>query len=290
MLIDLRYHLTSLVAVFLALAVGILVGSSFIGGSSVKGLEEEFVKLRTDIHIQQRAAENLREQIKKHSEFGEAAAPVLVKGRLPWRRVAIIQTGDYSEAAQSAKSILEEAGAKVVSVTTLANLDSESAKEQIIRAVELITGETEAEDPVGRLLEIVADCVAAGSNPEALDILERKGLLSKAGDYGQRVFRVVLIGGDRQKESKRAQHIDLVLIDKLKAAGVVTLIGAEPVDAVTSYIPAYHRKSIPTVDDVNLAMGKVALVFAVAGEQGNFGVKKSADRVAPRFFETGKWQ
>lgn len=290
MLIDLRYHLITLVAVFLALAVGILAGSSFIAGSSVKSLEQEFAKLRAENRAQRELVEDLREQLKYRSEFESAAAPVLVNNRLLWRRVAIIQTGDYSEATQSAKSILEEAGANVLSVTTLANLDAPSARARVVRAVELITGETDVADPVGRALEVVADSVATGSDLEALEILESKGLLSSAGDYDRRVLYVVLIGGDRRKGSKRAQRVDLPLIDELKAAGVTTIVGAEPVDAATSYIPVYHRKAIPTVDDVDLPMGRVALVFAVLDGSGNFGVKKSADQVAPDFSEIGQWR
>ena len=290
MLIDLKYHLTSLVAVFLALAVGILVGSSFIAGSSVRGLEKEFGKLRTENRQQWKTIESLHEQIKKHSEFEKAAAPALVSGRLAGHRIAIIQTGDYSEATQRAKSILEEAGAKVVSVTTISNLDSESARQRAIRAVELIAGEVGEQDPVGHVLEIVAECVAAGTGSEALGVLEDKGLLSRAGEYDRRTLRVVLIGGCRQERSNRAQHTDLALIDKLVARGVITLVGAEPLDVGTSYIPVYHRKAIPTVDNVDQSMGQVALVCAVAGEAGNFGVKRSADRVAPDYLESGLWR
>lgn len=285
MLIDLRYHLTSLVAVFLALAVGILVGSSLIGGSSVKVLEREFAKLRTDNRMQQQTVDNLRERIKKQEEFETTAAPMLIENRLVWHRVAIIQTGDYSEATQGAKSIMEEAGASVVSVTTLSNLDSNAARGRLVKALKQITGETEIEDPVERMLGILAGCVAGGADPEALDVLENMGLLSRAGEYGRRVFYVVLVGGDKKRGSGRAQLVDLELIDQLKAVGVKTLVGAEPSSAVTSYIPMYHRKDIPTVDDIDLVMGKVALVYAVAGESGNFGIKKSAEQVAPDFFK-----
>ena len=289
MLIDLKYHLISLVAVFLALAVGIVVGSSYIAGSSVKGLEKEFVKLRVDNRQQQLKIEDMRDEINRHLEFDRAVAPYLTDNQLSWRRIALIQTGDYSEATQSAKAILEKAGARVASVTTISNLDSESARERAIRAVEVITGETPVE-PISRLMEITANCIATGSNPEALDILEQKGLLTASGEYDRKVLRIVLIGGSREKVSDRATHVDLPLIDALNAAGVVSLVGAEPLNAVTSYISAYHRKAVSTVDNVDQPMGQVALVYAMAGETGNFGVKRSADRVVPVYLESGKWR
>ena len=295
MLIDLRYHLISLVAVFLALAVGILVGSSFIVGSSIErqvaqGLERQFGTIRAENRKQQQLIENLREQTKKQMEFGRAAAPMLVHGRLSWRRVAVIQTGDYSSAAQSAKSILEEAGAKVTSVTTLSNLDSPSALERAGRAVELITGVQDEHDPRGRMLSIVADCIAGTASADALGVCEGKGLLSTVGDYERRVLTIVLVGGAKQAASRRAEHTDLVLIDKLKEHGAITIIGCEPFDAVMSYIPAYHRKAIPTVDNIDQPSGQVGLVFAVGGETGNLGAKKSADHVAPAYLESGQWR
>lgn len=289
MLIDLKYHLVSLAAVFLALAVGIVVGSSFIAGSSVKGLEKEFVKLRVDNRQQQLKIEDMKAEINSHLEFDRAVAPYLADSKLSGRRAAIIQTGDYSDATQSAKAILEEAGARVASVTTISNLDSDSARERANRAVEVIAGETPVE-PVGRLMEIVAGCIATGSNPEALSVLEEKGLLTASGDYDRKVLRVVLIGGSRQKISDRPSHVDLPLIDALNAAGVMTLVGAEPLNVATSYISAYHRKAIPTVDNVDQPMGQVALVYAMTGETGNFGVKRSADRVVPVYLESGQWR
>jgi len=289
-LIDLKYHLISLVAVFLALAVGMLMGSSFIAGTSVKGLEQQFARLRTENRQQRDVIESLRNQGAKQMEFGRAVAPMLVDSRLAMQRVAIIQTGDYSEATQSAKSILEQAGASVSSVTTLSYLDSPAAEKRISEAIEEITGEVETGDLVGRMLGILANCVATGSNREVLQVFEKHDLLTLAGDYEHRASRVVLVGGSRRRENIQSERADLALIDKLHEAGVVTIVGTEPADAVSSYIPIYHSKSIPTVDNIDQPTGQVALVYAVAGETGNFGIKKSADRVVPSSLGSGQWR
>ncbi len=295
MLIDLRYHVVTLVAVFLALAVGILVGSSFLAGTSVerqvaRGLEQEFGKLRTENHDQQITINNLNDQSKKRDDFDRAAAPMLVDGRLLHNRVAIIQTGDYSEATQSAKSILEEAGAHVASITTISDLNSETASDQARRAVELITGGPANSDPVALILDGIARSVVAGTDLRTMNILEQKGLITKVGKYDHRVQTVVLVGGSKEKDLQDSQLNDLALIDKLQSYGVLTIVAAEPAYAVTSYIRAYHRKNISTVDDVDQPMGQVSLVCMLAGETGNFGVKKSADRVVPAYLESKEWR
>ncbi|MHB0912181.1 MAG: copper transporter [Armatimonadota bacterium] len=294
MLIDLRSHIITLVSVFLALAVGIVVGSSFITGSSIEGriaggLEQEFGKLRTENQEKQAEVERLKAEIKRQTEFDAAIAPSLVKGKLAWRYVAIIQTGDYGEATESVKSALEQSGAVVTSVTVLSNLEPHDMQERAGETVKKITGADSAGDPVGRVLGMLANCAVTGKNGQVLKILDEDGLVSNSGDYS-RAGSVVLVGGNRTARSRRAQKIDLVLIDKLKEAGAVRVVGVEPVDAETSYIHTYRKVSVPTVDNVDRPMGQVSLVYALAGEIGNFGVKETADRAIPAALEKGDWR
>jgi uncharacterized membrane-anchored protein YhcB (DUF1043 family) len=282
MLIDLKYHLTSLVAVFLALAVGMLVGSSYIASSSLTGLEREFASLRVENRQNRKTIEALREELEKHKEFGSSAAPFLVDNLLRFYRVAIIQTGDYEDAAQRAKAILEKAGAEVISVTTVFDLTSKTAKHRATNAVIALTGGNEP-DPIGSVLETLAKCIATGADSGAIDILEENGLIAKVGQYNQRVTHVVLVGGCKVQHSKRPEKVDLVLIDKLTNFGVKSIVGVEPLVVGTSYIPLYHRKAVTTVDNIDQYIGQVCLVYAIAGETGSFGVKSSADKVSPDF-------
>jgi len=287
--VDFRYHLTSLIAVFLALALGLLLGSNFIGGSSIekqvaKSLERQFSQLREENRRQQESIEELRERLKKSEEFERGVLPSLVDKRLSWRRVAIVQTGDYSEAVQNAKSALEAAGARVTSVTTIPNLSGRSALERANRAVELITSESGVLDPITRVVQIVGNCIVTGSNPEAMEILEKEGLVTTSGDYNRRVSAVVVVGGGSVQNEKRALTVDLPLLEALKSQNVV-VIGCEPLYAGYSYIPTYQKKQISTIDNIDTPMGQVALVFAVLEDTGNFGLKDSADRILPKYFE-----
>lgn len=287
--VDFRYHLTSLIAVFLALALGLLLGSNLMTGSSIerevtKSLERQFSQLQEDNRRQQKVIQELNERLKKTEDFQRGLLPVLIGNRLSWRRVAIIRTGDYSEAVQSVKLALETAGARVSSVTTLPNLTGSSALDRASRAVELITGEYGVLDPITRVVQIIADCVATGSNPEAMNILEQKGLVTASGDYTRGVSTIVVVGGSKVRDERRPLRLDLPLLDGLTSQGVM-VVGCEPFYADYSYIPAYQRKQIPTVDNIDSAMGQIALVFAILGDFGNFGIKDSADRSLPRYFE-----
>ncbi|HEY3297406.1 MAG TPA: copper transporter, partial [Armatimonadota bacterium] len=229
MLIDLRQHIITLVAVFLALAVGIVLGSTFINGDSVERkvsgvLEKEFTKLRTENEDQQTRISQLSDQMRRQQEFDRSIAPRLVDRRLVNRSVAIIQTGDYDECVDSVRGILQKAGAEVRSVTVVSP-ENENTDTKAAMAVRSISGEVDLDKPVTRALEILANSVVTGVNPHAVEVLETKGLIKASGDYSRRTSLVVIVGGSQEIQSDLPSTIDSVLVDKIKAANVLEIVG-----------------------------------------------------------------
>ena len=91
-MISLRYHIVSLVAVFLALALGIVVGSTVLQEGTVSVLRA------TSQEVRQRSEENrtenlaLKQEISRLQSFGTAVLPELVQGRLRGRSVVLLDT------------------------------------------------------------------------------------------------------------------------------------------------------------------------------------------------------
>ncbi|MHB1458813.1 MAG: copper transporter [Armatimonadota bacterium] len=294
-LVDLKYHLTSLIAVFLALAVGIMVGSSFMAGSSMerqitKGLEKEFGKLRAENMKQQSSIQSMQTILERHNKFEAAIIPMLVEKRLVPYKVAIIQTGDYNGATQKVKAAIEMSGGHVINITTLSDLYGENTADNLSDIVASITGNGTDPRPVDRILQMIANCIISGSNPKTMEALASKGIVNIEGDYTEKGLRLVLVGGSKRANDSRADDIDLALIDKLKTTGAYSITGTEPLNVVTSYMSAYQSQGIATVDNIDEPMGQAALVFAIDGDTGNFGVKKSADRVSPTYLEESHWR
>jgi hypothetical protein len=112
--IDFRYHIVSLISVFLALAVGIALGAGplkeTIGDSltgQVQQLRQDRDALRTDLDAAQQTQSDQRAYL-------EAAAPRLLSGALTDRRVAIITIGPVDgDAAKAVATQLDAAGATV---------------------------------------------------------------------------------------------------------------------------------------------------------------------------------
>src|SRR3954469_1149342 len=109
-----RYHATSLVAVFLALAIGILIGAEF-GGDALtntrKDLEKSLVGNLQDARSQ---ADDLSGELGRSNEFGERLYPVLTSERLQGKRVAIIALGGLpGEVSAAVEEALAPTGAQL---------------------------------------------------------------------------------------------------------------------------------------------------------------------------------
>src|SRR6476659_3627878 len=88
-----RYHATSLIAVFIALAVGILVGAEF-GGDALTNTRKDLERSLTGNLQDARArADQLGAELSRSNEFADRVYPVLVRNRLAGKRIGIVALG-----------------------------------------------------------------------------------------------------------------------------------------------------------------------------------------------------
>jgi hypothetical protein len=118
--IDFRYHLVSLISVFLALAVGIALGAGPLKetiGDSLTGQVDQLRSERDDLRAELDAAGS---DLAASNAFVEAAGTELVAGTLADRRVAVVSLGTVDgDALAAVESQLTDAGATVSARTTL---------------------------------------------------------------------------------------------------------------------------------------------------------------------------
>src|SRR5436190_21967510 len=129
-MMDLRYHLASLMSVFLALAVGIVVGVS-LGSSerqaaAIQSLQRDVFAIRAeDQHLQEVKAD-LQHRLLAYEEAEKELLPLAVRGRLAGNRVALLLTGDAAAALEvPVIETLRLAGAEVA-ITALIPRDDPS--------------------------------------------------------------------------------------------------------------------------------------------------------------------
>ena len=113
-MIDFRYHLVSIVAVFLALAVGIVLGSTELRGVAISALDRTSSSLSNKLDAANNENNALQQQVQGDHEFASAAEPVLLKGLLNGKKVVIVTTpGASASVVNGIKTGLSDAGATV---------------------------------------------------------------------------------------------------------------------------------------------------------------------------------
>jgi Copper transport outer membrane protein, MctB len=113
-MIDFRYHLVSIVAVFLALAIGIVVGATALKPKVEEGLDNASRREQHQIEQNRTTITNLKNQIAADNALAEASGPRLLAGLLQDQRVVLVTApGADGSTISGITKDLALAGAKV---------------------------------------------------------------------------------------------------------------------------------------------------------------------------------
>ncbi|RKO66784.1 copper transporter [Desulfofundulus salinus] len=292
MIINLRYHIASLVAVFLALGLGILVGSTMLGNDALTKQQKQLAdklmvqmeQLREKNEAVEARANALEMDNQKQKQFEKQVLPVLVRDRLTGYRLAIIETNSYGF-PDDLIATLRLAGAEVESITTVLNGFYINGQDQTLQR-QLGWSNLTNEQLTTRLAGEIARGLVKGKS-KVLDVLVEENLIKITGNYGVPLDGVIIIGGSQDRDMVRVQTLDLPLIDTLLQYKI-PVYGVEETNVLYSYMPDYQKKRITTVDNIDTIPGQVALVIALTGKPGHYGVKPTAQKLLPEMDEGGK--
>src|SRR5919198_4846636 len=102
---DLRYHVTSLAAVFIALLIGILVGvalaSHGLGNTERKSLEDDVRRAQNRVDDLQARVDSLNQTSRSNATFVAGTYNALMTDRLKGKRVAVLFVGSVDHRIQS---------------------------------------------------------------------------------------------------------------------------------------------------------------------------------------------
>ena len=87
-------------------------------------------------------------------------------------------------------------------------------------------------------------------------------------------------------QKAKAGQLETALLGGI-AATRTPAVGIETSTTEPSSITFFQGNDLSSVDDVDLTAGKLAMVFAMLGAEGSFGVKGSADRLLPDLLTQG---
>jgi Copper transport outer membrane protein, MctB len=314
--ISLRYHIVSLVAVFLALALGIVVGSTVLQEGTVSALRA------TSQEVRQRSEENrtenvaLKQDLAHWQSFGATLLPGLVQDRLKGRSVVLVDTDKVDSGLRDGvRKVLEDAGAKVDGQITFADERLALGADADRTAAGRLLG-ADAGDPEvlrGQLVKRLAERLA---NPAAIpqddrqrasdvltglqdadflaDLRLSRPLAAGSDPFPRQDSIFVLLGPAATATTAVAPDAFLVpLADQVSGLAGRPVAGGEAADVPreTSWILALRdnravSRRVSGIDSVDKIYGQLALVEALEDSlqqeaAGQYGVKDGASGLLP---------
>jgi hypothetical protein len=275
-----RYHAASLAAVFLALAVGILIGVGF-GSDVVTGTAESLEEsLGSDLTEAREQVEDLEGDLERERDLSRRLFPAVVGGRLANEDVAIVAMGSLPEdLAGTVDEAIDHAGASLAEIAVVAMPpDFDAAIDELVGPRASRLSRAGALERAGRR---AGRALATGA--PVFDEVRRSLLRRYSGTptliQGAALFRQIPDDlGPRRAEN--VERLEAGLVEGLQSAGV-TVVGIERSDEDGSSVEAFGARGISSVDNVDALAGRVALVLALEGAEGSFGVKETADSLLP---------
>ena len=316
-MISLRYHIVSLVAVFLALALGIVVGSTVLQEGTVSVLRATSEAGRAKSEENSRKNVELTRQIGDLQRFGAAVLPELVQNRLKGRPVVLVDTDKVDGGMRDGvRKVLESAGAEVDGQVTFANdrialgADADRTTMGRLLAVDAGAADVLRGELVRRLANRLAtpSAIPQDNDQRASDVLT--GLqdadfladlklsrpLASGADPFPRPGSIFVLLGPSAANSASAVAPDAFLVPladqvSARAAGPVAGGEAAAVPTASSWITALRNnravsRRVSGIDSVDTVYGQVALVEALQGSlqqlpAGQYGVKDGASGLLP---------
>ena len=274
---NLRYHIASLVAVFLALALGLILGGLIVEQSGidtqpaalVESLRKEFSTLRTE----NAALESENDQLLALStDFVDAWST----DKLADRTIVVIANAGRESGLAPAREAIESGGAKVALVTMRApgfGLDDETTRSQV---------ESLAPDPERPLESITASLAAEWFQPTEerplTTALVDAGIISVAGLDADTVASGVL---DLAAPDGKGDSGGLALAAAAQEMGV-TAVGGQTPDSDTGVAAAAAERGMSALDTLGNEVGRYTLVALFAGaDRGYYGTAPGADALFP---------
>ncbi len=276
-----RYHATSLIAVFLALAIGILIGAEFGGDVVTETRKDLENSLSDNLQDARDRADELSGELGRADEFADRVYPVLVRDQLNGKRIGVVALGELpDDVSGSIEESLGPTGARLVGVgvvrepVDLHALAGDLSKTRFADIRRNSDTQTAFGAGVGRQ-------IALGGT--LLDQVRSHLFARASGNFG--ALDGVIVVREQPKDMGPVQRAAVARLESALVGGIegtrTPAVGVESSTAETSSISFFQGNDLSSVDDVDLTTGQLATVLALLGAEGSFGVKGSADRLLP---------
>jgi Copper transport outer membrane protein, MctB len=308
--ISLRTHAISLAAVFLALAIGVALGSGLLSNTVLSGLRDDKKELQNQINGLTDQKNALNEKLSAAGEFDSQMSPRILRDAMAGKSVVVFRTPDAADDDVDAVSrMAEQAGATVTGTISLTEefVDANSA-EKLLSVVnspivpagaQLSTKSVDQGSQAGDLLGIT---LLINKDPKipAVDDQQRDTVLAALRDTGFLTYgterigaantALIVTGGGLGDDAGNKGATVARFAAGLGPHGSGTVIaGRDGSSSGTSAVAVTRSDgalaaAVSTVDDVNATSGRITSVLALGdlisgGRPGQYGLGQGATSV-----------
>lgn len=306
-MINFRYHVVSLTAVFLALAVGLVLGTAALNGTLTDNLNDQVGALRKSNEQYRGQVQHLTTEANRKEDFDRQLAPRILAGTVKGRKVLLLALpGADDKAVSGTERMLGYGGAKLTGEVRLSNAFTDPANSDSLGdlasaklPVDIHTSLPNNADGVESSSALLAavlmarkEAVSADSRTTVLTAYSTGQNLVVGSTVNGPAQAVVIVAGapatDRDAAKRNAAaltvvrqfaHAGTTVLSGPGTSGDGNLIGAVRGDS------AINAK-VSTVDTLNLVQGQITTVLALsgqlAGKTGQYGLGDGAVDLVPK--------
>lgn len=304
-MIDFRYLLITIVSIFLAITVGLMIGGGFLGEPIRAALKNQVKRVRELNQEARRERDQAQDELRDAESFVEDIEPHAVRDALRGQQVVVFTYTGAEDLLGGITKVIEDAGGEVL--TTVVFSEKLAVPDQAQRDELALLLQSVSDDPrelrADAATEIGQRVSAAGIASPPSDAEARVDALLgplEDNDYLS-VDRVLedttvptsalflVVGGSTADPPFDVVPFTLSLSIELSQRTGDVLV-AEPSDSKWGLVQAVRNSGeaeelVSTVDDTDSMMGRIALVLALnkpsTAQAGHYGTGPGADAPVP---------
>ena len=317
-MIDFRYHLVSIVAVFLALAIGIVLGSTELQGPAFSLLDKTTSKLQSELGQVSSQRDSAQQQATEGELYAQAVEPAVLRDLLTGHRLLIVtEPGAQSSVVSGITTAAIHAGASVTgeinlqpkffdsSGTAQDSLNQTTQNVAQTAGIQLDASATYQQQAAQVIASeiLTASSASAGGQPggqgasaaSMLQAYAASQFLSTSGQSATPATLAVVVTPQNAPADGSADQLAQVLIplvQEMAAKSAATVVvGSSAGSGAGSPISVLRSNSVAaqvsTVDDAELAAGQTVAMQVLAvelagGKAGSYGfTANGASAIAP---------
>lgn len=310
-MINFRYHVVSLTAVFLALAIGLVVGTAALNGPVADSLRENVNELRKDNQQMRQAVNNMEEQLDREDDFAAEIAGTFLPGRLTGQRVLVLSLPFGRDNTEGVVNMLQLGGANVVGRVDLQDkfINPDNNNDLLELAVTAarptnapttnLPGNGHGVETSSALLATVLLDGAPGATPiseadrrAVLAAYTNANYLTTSERLTASAEAVVIVSGQPyiDKDSAKKDESVVKVAEQFDRAGVTVVAGnGSEGGNVVAFVrgDAVLAGSISTVDNANTVQGQLVTALTLVqqlneNKAGHYGVGDDVASLLPK--------